>query len=76
MAWFLVTGLFVYTKATIAWILRSQPNNRSLLIWYGGISQVGSMIGAFIMFPIVTVVKLFVPYYENVCDGKPICEPM
>ncbi len=76
LAWVLVNGLLVYTKATIAWILRSQPNNRSLLIWYGGITQVGSMIGAFVMFPIVTIAQLFTPYYENACDGRPICEPI
>ncbi|XP_071807484.1 solute carrier family 52, riboflavin transporter, member 3-B-like [Asterias amurensis] len=76
LSWVLVSGLLVYTKATIAWILRSQPNNRALLIWYGGITQVGSMIGAFVMFPIVTIAQLFTPYYENACDGMPICEPM
>ncbi|XP_038050964.1 solute carrier family 52, riboflavin transporter, member 3-B-like [Patiria miniata] len=74
LAWIFVSGFFVYTKATIAWILRCQADNRTLLIWYGGVSQIGSMIGAFVMFPIVTIAQLFVPYYENVCDGRPICE--
>ncbi|XP_022089567.1 solute carrier family 52, riboflavin transporter, member 3-B-like [Acanthaster planci] len=74
LAWILVSGFFVYTKATIAWILRCQPDNRKLLIWYGGVTQIGSMIGAFVLFPIVTFTQLFVPYYENACDGRPICE--
>ena len=64
----------VYTKATVAWILRGQPDNRTLLIWFGGVTQLGSMLGALVMFPIVTVAQLFVPYYEDVCRGRPLCD--
>ncbi|XP_022106626.1 solute carrier family 52, riboflavin transporter, member 3-B-like [Acanthaster planci] len=74
LAWILMTGLFVYTKATIAWILRTQPNSRGLLIWYGGITQVGSLVGSFVMWPLVNVAKVFHPSYEDPCEGYPRCE--
>ncbi|XP_072169295.1 solute carrier family 52, riboflavin transporter, member 3-A-like [Diadema setosum] len=73
LAWILVTGLFSYTKATIGWILRNEPNNRKLLIWFGAVTQIGSLIGACIMFPMVNVLNLFVGYYGSPCDGYEPC---
>ncbi|XP_038069884.1 solute carrier family 52, riboflavin transporter, member 3-B-like [Patiria miniata] len=74
LAWITMMGFFIYTRATIAWILRTQPGNRSLLIWYGGVTQIGSLIGSFVMWPLVNVVNKFQPYYEDVCEGFPRCQ--
>ena len=67
-------GLLSYTKATVGWILRNQPDNRVLLIWFGGVTQIGSLIGALIMFPLVNVAYLFEGYYENVCKDFAKCD--
>lgn len=73
LAWVLVMGLFTYTKATIGWILRNEPDNRKLLIFFGAATQFGSLVGACIMFPLVNVYYLFTPYYESPCDGYMAC---
>ncbi|XP_072014051.1 LOW QUALITY PROTEIN: solute carrier family 52, riboflavin transporter, member 3-A-like [Amphiura filiformis] len=67
LAWICVSGIFSYTKATIGWILRNQPDNRVLLIWFGGVTQLGSLVGAVIMFPLVNTLYLFEGYYEDAC---------
>ncbi|XP_071785806.1 solute carrier family 52, riboflavin transporter, member 3-B-like [Asterias amurensis] len=74
LAWILMNTCFGYSKSLIAWILRTQPKSRKLLIWYGGITQVGSMIGSFTMWPLINIVNVFQPYYENVCYGYPECQ--
>ncbi|XP_063951252.1 solute carrier family 52, riboflavin transporter, member 3-A-like [Lytechinus pictus] len=73
LAWILVMGLFTYTKATIGWILRNEPDNRKLLIGFGAVTQLGSLVGACIMFPLVNVYYLFTPYYASPCDGYEAC---
>ena len=74
LAWVLIQGFFTYTKATIGWILRNEPDNRNLLIGFGAVTQVGSLIGACVMFPLVNVLNLFTAYYGSPCDGYVPCE--
>lgn len=75
-AWICVVGFFSYTKATIGWILRQEPNKRSLLIWFGAITQIGSLTGALIMFPIVTFTPIFQAPYHDPCEGQVQCLPL
>ncbi|XP_033117288.1 solute carrier family 52, riboflavin transporter, member 3-B-like [Anneissia japonica] len=74
--WVCVSGFFTYTKATIGWILRNANDNRSLLIWFGAVTQIGSLIGALIMFPIVNSFNLFEGYYGDPCKDKVKCIPI
>ncbi|PIK57363.1 putative solute carrier family 52, riboflavin transporter, member 3-A [Apostichopus japonicus] len=75
-AWICVVAFFSYTKATIGWILRQEPNKRTLLIWFGAVTQIGSLTGALIMFPIVTFTSAFVAPYHDPCEGKLNCTEM
>ncbi|XP_072169616.1 solute carrier family 52, riboflavin transporter, member 3-A-like [Diadema setosum] len=73
-AWIIVGGVFAHVKAAIGWILRNEPDNHRLLTWYGIVTQLGSLVGAFIMFPLVSVFFLFVPYYSDPCEDFPVCK--
>lgn len=73
VAWFTSSGCFHYVRATVGWILRMEPNNRVLLICFGVINQVGSLIGAIIIFPMVHYTDWFVPYYPDPCAGREQC---
>ncbi|XP_071957770.1 solute carrier family 52, riboflavin transporter, member 3-B-like [Antedon mediterranea] len=73
--WVCVTAFFTYTKATIGWILRNANGSRSLLIWFGVVTQIGSLIGALIMFPLVNTYNLFEGYYADPCHDKVDCIP-
>lgn len=75
-AWICVVAFFSYTKATVGWILRQEPNKRTLLIWFGAITQLGSLTGALIMFPIVTFTQAFQAPYHDPCEGRPTCVPI
>ena len=54
----LLTGLFSYTKVSIASLLR-QDGGRNALIWCGGVTQVGSFVGAIVIFLFVSILKVF-----------------
>ncbi|XP_071957860.1 solute carrier family 52, riboflavin transporter, member 3-A-like [Antedon mediterranea] len=73
LAWMSVAGLSSYVKATIGGIMRSQPNNRRLLLWFGIVTQIGSFVGAVIMFPLVNVFNVFEEYYKDPCEGVDVC---
>lgn len=73
-AWVVSSGCFAYVHANIGWILRREPDNRSLLIWFGVITQVGSLIGACVMFVVVTFTTALVPYYEDPCQDQVSCD--
>lgn len=49
--------LVTYVKVAIIYLLRLQ--GRRALFWCGVSQQVGSCIGALIMFPIVSIFRLF-----------------
>ena len=57
LAQFAISALFSYAKVTIATIFRDE--GRRALVWCGAITQVGSSIGALIMFPLVNVYYVF-----------------
>jgi len=59
----LVSGLMSFSKVSIATVLRHQ--GRRALLWCGIVTQVGSAIGAILMFILVNHLHLF--------HDKPAC---
>ncbi|XP_044154253.1 solute carrier family 52, riboflavin transporter, member 3 [Bufo gargarizans] len=57
ISWILFIGTLSYVKVMIGVILRSQGH--SALVWCGAVVQLGSMIGALVMFPLVNVYSFF-----------------
>ncbi|NWS48451.1 S52A3 protein, partial [Probosciger aterrimus] len=57
LSWVLFTGTLSYVKAMAGVILRKC--SRSELVWYGAMEQLGSLLGALLMFPLVNIYKLF-----------------
>ncbi|XP_006860790.1 PREDICTED: solute carrier family 52, riboflavin transporter, member 3 [Chrysochloris asiatica] len=56
-SWVLFSGCLSYVKAMLGMILRD--HSRSALLWCGATVQLGSLVGALLMFPLVNVLKLF-----------------
>ncbi|XP_012610762.2 solute carrier family 52, riboflavin transporter, member 3 [Microcebus murinus] len=57
-SWVLFTGCLSYVKVMLGVILRDC--SRSALLWCGAAVQLGSLLGAVLMFPLVNVLRLFV----------------
>ncbi|XP_028281231.1 solute carrier family 52, riboflavin transporter, member 3-B [Parambassis ranga] len=57
LAWILFVLSLSYVKVIIGVILRDEGH--SALVWCGAVVQLGSMLGALSMFPIVSVFRLF-----------------
>nr|XP_056700171.1 solute carrier family 52, riboflavin transporter, member 3 [Euleptes europaea] len=57
VCWILFTGTLSYVKVMTGMILRS--HSHSALVWYGAVEQLGSLLGAVVMFPLVNVYSLF-----------------
>ncbi|XP_029308320.1 riboflavin transporter 2-like [Cottoperca gobio] len=57
LAWVLFVLCLSYVKVTIGVILRDEGH--SALVWCGAVVQLGSMVGAVSMFPLVSVYGLF-----------------
>ncbi|XP_035753501.1 solute carrier family 52, riboflavin transporter, member 3 isoform X2 [Egretta garzetta] len=57
LSWVLFTGTLSYVKVMAGVILRSR--SRSALMWYGAAEQLGSLLGALLMFPLVNVYDFF-----------------
>ncbi|KAJ1122909.1 hypothetical protein NDU88_001382 [Pleurodeles waltl] len=57
LSWVLFSGLLSYVKVMTAVILRG--HSHSALVWCGAVVQLGSMIGALIMFPLINVYSFF-----------------
>lgn len=57
LSWVLFTGTLSYVKVMAGVILRSRSH--SALVWYGAAEQVGSLLGALVMFPLVNVYDFF-----------------
>lgn len=57
LSWVLFTGTLSYVKVMAGVILRS--HSRSALVWYGAAEQLGSLLGALLMFPLVNVYGFF-----------------
>ncbi|XP_052062981.1 solute carrier family 52, riboflavin transporter, member 3-B-like isoform X1 [Mytilus californianus] len=56
-AWILVVFILTFIKVSIAGIFREE--GKKALLWIGGISQVGSAIGAIVTFVLVNVYEMF-----------------
>ncbi|KAJ7338256.1 hypothetical protein JRQ81_010990 [Phrynocephalus forsythii] len=57
VSWVLFVGLLSYVKLMIGMVLRDEGH--SALVWCGAVVQLGSMVGALTMFPLVSVYNLF-----------------
>ncbi|XP_072266686.1 solute carrier family 52, riboflavin transporter, member 3-B-like [Pyxicephalus adspersus] len=57
VSWVLFVGILSYVKVVIGMILRDEGH--SALVWCGAVVQLGSMVGALAMFPVVNVYSLF-----------------
>ncbi|XP_063780824.1 solute carrier family 52, riboflavin transporter, member 3-B-like [Pseudophryne corroboree] len=57
LAWVLFDGTLSYVKVIIGIILRDEGH--SALVWCGAVVQLGSMLGALTMFPLVNVYSYF-----------------
>ncbi|XP_027669497.1 solute carrier family 52, riboflavin transporter, member 3 [Falco biarmicus] len=57
ISWVLFTGTLSYVKVMAGVILRSCSH--SALVWYGAVEQLGSLLGALLMFPLVNVYGFF-----------------
>ncbi|XP_027974351.1 solute carrier family 52, riboflavin transporter, member 3 [Eumetopias jubatus] len=56
-SWVLFIGCLSYVKVMLGVILRD--HSRSALLWCGAAVQLGSLLGALLMFPLVNVLRLF-----------------
>ncbi|KAK2841223.1 hypothetical protein Q7C36_012802 [Tachysurus vachellii] len=66
LSWILFTGLLSYVKVMVGVILRDQSH--IALVWCGAAVQAGSLMGSFIMFPLVSVYHLFKS--GDICNNK------
>ncbi|XP_007523147.1 solute carrier family 52, riboflavin transporter, member 3 [Erinaceus europaeus] len=57
ISWILFNGCLSYVKVMLGVILRDL--SRSALLWCGAAVQLGSLLGALLMFPLVNVFRLF-----------------
>ncbi|XP_005072582.1 solute carrier family 52, riboflavin transporter, member 3 [Mesocricetus auratus] len=57
LSWVLFAACLSYVKVMLGIILRDR--SRSALLWCGAAVQLGSLIGALLMFPLVNVLQLF-----------------
>ncbi|XP_075440970.1 solute carrier family 52, riboflavin transporter, member 3-B-like [Ascaphus truei] len=57
LSWVLFVGVLSYVKVIIGLILRDE--GYSALVWCGAVVQLGSMLGALTMFPLINVLVLF-----------------
>ncbi|NXH13823.1 S52A3 protein, partial [Bucco capensis] len=57
LSWVLFTGTLSYVKVMAGVILRS--HSHSALVWYGALEQLGSLLGALLMFPLVNIYGFF-----------------
>ncbi|XP_061463161.1 solute carrier family 52, riboflavin transporter, member 2 [Rhineura floridana] len=57
ISWILFMGLFSYLKVVIGSLLHEAGH--AALVWCGAIIQVGSLLGALVMFPLTSVYDLF-----------------
>ncbi|XP_013057112.3 solute carrier family 52, riboflavin transporter, member 3 [Anser cygnoides] len=57
LSWVFFTGTLSYVKVMAGVILRSRSH--SALVWYGAVEQLGSLLGALLMFPLVNIYGFF-----------------
>ncbi|XP_038654585.1 riboflavin transporter 2-like [Scyliorhinus canicula] len=66
LSWILFVGTLSYVKVMIGIILRDEGH--SALVWCGAVVQLGSMLGALTMFPLVSIYGLF--HSGDPCNTK------
>uniref|UniRef100_A0A8C5PKJ4 Riboflavin transporter n=1 Tax=Leptobrachium leishanense TaxID=445787 RepID=A0A8C5PKJ4_9ANUR len=69
LGWVLFVGILSYVKVIIGIILRDEGH--SALVWCGAVVQLGSMVGALTMFPLINVYNIF--HSGDPCNQK--CPP-
>ncbi|KAL3974823.1 kelch-like protein 33 [Sarotherodon galilaeus] len=57
LSWLFFTGTLSYVKVMVGVILRDRSHNA--LVWCGAATQMGSLVGSVIMFPLVNIYQLF-----------------
>nr|XP_057906493.1 solute carrier family 52, riboflavin transporter, member 3-A [Doryrhamphus excisus] len=57
LSWVFFTGTLSYVQVMVGIILRD--HSHSALVWCGAASQMGSLVGSLVMFPLVNILKLF-----------------
>ncbi len=57
LAWFFFIFVLSYVKVIVAVILRDEGH--SALVWCGAVVQLGSILGAVTMFPLVNIYDFF-----------------
>jgi riboflavin transporter 2 len=64
VSYVLYHGMFSYVKACIAGRLRQASyNGKKALFYYGAATQIGSLVGAIVIFNLMNVAKLFKSYH-------------
>ncbi|XP_066558817.1 solute carrier family 52, riboflavin transporter, member 3-A [Amia ocellicauda] len=66
LSWVFFTGTLSYIKVMVGVILRDESH--SALVWCGAAVQIGSMVGALAMFPLVNVYNLF--HSGDICSAQ------
>ncbi|XP_063320662.1 solute carrier family 52, riboflavin transporter, member 3-A [Pelmatolapia mariae] len=57
LSWLFFTGTLSYVKVMVGVILRDRSHNA--LVWCGAATQMGSLVGSVIMFPLVNIYQFF-----------------
>lgn len=57
LSWLFFTGTLSYVKVMVGVILRDRSHNA--LVWCGAATQMGSLVGSIIMFPLVNIYQFF-----------------
>ncbi|GAB0092323.1 solute carrier family 52, riboflavin transporter, member 3-A [Sergentomyia squamirostris] len=60
LSWTLLNGLISYMKLSITSIFRFQGGKS--LVWVGGVSQIGSFVGAILAFVLINYAEIFTSY--------------
>ncbi|XP_013097511.1 solute carrier family 52, riboflavin transporter, member 3-A isoform X2 [Stomoxys calcitrans] len=63
ITWTLLVGLVSYIKLSISTVMRSQGGKS--LVWTGGLSQLGSLIGSVLIFLLINYTNSFTAAYDD-----------
>ncbi|XP_041460361.1 solute carrier family 52, riboflavin transporter, member 3-like [Lytechinus variegatus] len=76
LAWILQGIFFSYCRAAIGGILRSDSRSWMLMMFFGGCTTIGTIVGAVIIFPLVSVLKIFKSFDPSqACASLVTCLP-
>lgn len=63
ITWTLLIGLVSYIKLSITTVMRSQGGKS--LVWTGGLTQLGSLIGSVLIFVLINYTNSFIAAYDE-----------